>query len=148
MSPKTMRLLAAAFFASCVTTMALAGDAVAQAVAMAVAMAMALPLAFGLMTSPAATGYSKLCAIALLGTIGFASWNLLGQPNPRWAHRAFIYTGYSAAVALILLATVLDTKNRTDKQIWYIAGGVHVAATVSMALVKACFVERMMADLP
>lgn len=150
MDVKTMRLMAMGFFASCLTTLAFAGNATAQAVSMIATLVLAAPFAYGLWRSPAMEGFARLLAIAVVGTIGFAAWNLLGHPNARWAHRAFIYTTYAAAIAIISLAMVLDIRARSARQAWLIAGGVHLAATASIVLIKMCFVERMMAaaELP
>lgn len=146
MSETMLRRLSLAVFFSSLGTMGFAGTHLIQISLMTAALLLAALLALGLVRSPDATGFSNTLAWAMVGTLGFAAWNLIGQPNPRWAHRAFIYTTYGGAAAILLLATALDTEARTERQSWFIAGGVYLATTVSIILIKSCFVERMMSD--
>jgi hypothetical protein len=46
--------------------------------------------------SPWLSQLSFLFALVSVGSLVFASWNLLLHPGPRWVHRFAIYSGYSA----------------------------------------------------
>lgn len=122
MTDTRMSRVAFILFATCLAMLAFAGNWSAQAAFMVLAVALTATLGFGLLRSPAANGFSRLLTYALAGAVGFAAWNLFAQPNMRWAHRAFIYTAYGAAIAIILLATVLEREDRSQQDSWYIAG--------------------------
>lgn len=134
------RLLFLVFLALLISV-GVSGFPLLQGITLAVGLAASIFVAFKIKSTQELV---RFASYAIAGALAFAAWNLLGQPNERWAHRTFIYSLYGAAAALFLLATDLGKPQQTDKQKWIIGSVIYALTTVSIIALKPCFVSRMM----
>lgn len=144
MSLDIIRQICFASFVSGMVAMALAGRPTLQAATLLIAFILAVVTVWGLRRIPDGSTLGFVLSVAMALTLTIAAWNFLGHPSERWAHRTFIYTVYSAAAAIMLLATVLDQPDEVTRPHWYAIAGIYLAATVSIALLKPCFAQRML----
>ncbi|MBA3312760.1 MAG: hypothetical protein M3552_23040 [Planctomycetota bacterium] len=134
-----------ALFVTALVSLALAGHPRLQATVLTITFAASGVIAVGIHRLPASHGFARLFGYAIVFCLAFALWNLVGQPNERWAHRTFIYTCYGAAAAIVLLASALDKPQGLSNTDWLVTAGIYLASTITIASIKPCFVERMMA---